>query len=379
MRRIAATLGISLALLLVASAASADVTRLSFQALDSRDVEVELQNGERFDGEVRVVSEEAVVLMTEDGEIRELRYSEIAKLRVPRTPADAPEPTEPPATPTTPRDEASDPGRADSERTPPADAPSLTGSRGYLPDDAVSGDAHARAAALAAAEAHANAQSDEIVLSVEDYQRYRSMISSARVKRIIGWSIASVGALILVATVAEKIDADRWGLSYDGRSRAAAGFILGGVGTPFIILGRSQHRRADAFAEAAAMRRPSASAAQLPVGASATAYGASTTRGTRAEDDGSADEPPSHNSAAASPSLSAPVAGDGPYDQPQAVRRTLAPAGTTATSADDDASADDVDATATSEDDAEDAASTIDAIDEDTANGDTPASSNDEG
>lgn len=368
MQRIATTLLLSLAFLLVAATASAEVTRLSFEALDSRDVHVELRNGERVEGELRVIAEEAVVLLTSDGEVREFRYAEIAKLRVARVAADAPASTEPARSPTPPRDDASTAGRTDIE------APELRDSNRYIPDAAVAADAHARAAAMAAAAAREQAYADELVLNEHDYLRYRSMVSSARVKRIVGWSIASVGALILVATAAEKLDAEQWGRSYDGRRTAAAGFILGGIGTPFIIWGRSQHKSAERFAEASAVRRPYArGAGQYSYGSSTRTYSSSLVPPAPTSTSAGAADAGEQNTSAPSPTFVTPEPGDGPYDTPQAVRRTLietepprepdshAPTDATAASADDDASAGDADS-------ADDAVAT-DSADEETANG----------
>lgn len=253
-------------LLCLSLSASAQVSRLAFEAVRGQPVQVELEGEETIYGQVRVLADESVVILTHEGEVRELRYPSIVRLRVGEPPIKDPSPTLWPT-------DAEQEGNAEVDATPHAfDSRSMdeaeaadqargaspvdpqAPSAGYLStatnDGYLGGGPHGPTAELPESDA-----SRKLYLEQADYDRYRSAIRSSRVKRIVGWTLVSVGAVVMVSSIIEKSEANRWGDSYDMAPGAVTSALMIGGGTPLVISGRRQHRGAVAFAQEAAAAR----------------------------------------------------------------------------------------------------------------------------
>lgn len=216
------------AVLFLSSTASAQVSRISLESVAGEHIEVSLGEDETLRGYIRALTDDRVILLTDDGEVRELQIDRLTRLRIAgHAPAADPRVDDGPAA---------------------VDSSSREATGGYLSptlplrnervDQGVPPDSDVR-----------------LYLELDDYRRYRAMRSSSRVKRIVGWSMAAVGATFFVSAIAQRSRAEAWGHPYDNSSEILSGFLLSGIGVPVAVIGRRQYRAASTFAQDAAVGR----------------------------------------------------------------------------------------------------------------------------
>lgn len=243
---------LSILILCVAATSLAQVTRHAFEAVDTEDLSVELRDGELMQGQVRHVDDERAVLLSEDGEVREVLLKDVAHLRVkPKTGEDATERAKK-------RVDESIKAAEDAEQS----APQRTPSTGYV-DERSSGylsssDASTESPFMRAYEDHATAhRSQRLTLSAIDYGHYQTMIRGSRVKRVIGWTLVATGAVLLAGAIYAANEARRYGDEFENEGFVIFGALHTLTGLPVAIAGRQQYRRAAEFAEEAAKGRAS--------------------------------------------------------------------------------------------------------------------------
>lgn len=268
----------SFLILCIATTSLAQVTRHAFEAVATEELSVELQDGERVQGQLRYVDDERAVILSDAGDVRDIELKDVSRLRL----------------------ASSDPKRAPSKAEAGGDATeraqkhveeslsaaedadesfhqrgSTTGylderSSGYLSSNDPS--THNPFARPTSAQGLLP-DSQPWMLSTIDYEQYRSMLRGSRVKRVIGWSLFATGAVFLTGAIQAANRARR----YNDEFKYPGMFVFGAVsaltGLPIAVAGRQQYRRAGEFAREAAEGR-AAIEANRQEGARTSAEGA---------------------------------------------------------------------------------------------------------
>lgn len=253
---------LSTLILCVATTSLAQVTRYSFEAVATENLEVELGAGQKIHGQLRHVDDERAVILSDDGEVREVSFKDVAHLRVRSKSED---PTASKATAgesateraqrqvdeSIKRAEGADQSFAKSE---PNAGYFEDGSSGYLSSPSASTDSPFSRAYHDQSPQQWN---QGMTLSAIDYGHYRAMVRGSRVKRGIGWSMFATGVLFLTGAVHAASEARRHGYDDDYPGLVVFGALNTLVGLPVAIAGRQQYRRAAEFAREASEGRAS--------------------------------------------------------------------------------------------------------------------------
>lgn len=229
------------------TSAHAQVSYHAFEAVANERLSVELQDGERLEGDVRHIDEARVVLVSASGDVHEIALENVARLRV----VSAEKSTSSADTSKSARAETDKSSAPEDTTTPDFDmpfSPVPTSGGGYL-SEASTAQRNPFQGTGYTPPRHG------LVLTQQDYAAYQKMISQSRVKRVVGWSFFATGVAFLMVMVAEVHDARQWGVKPRVGGLAAVGAVTSLVGLPIAIAGRQQYKRAGELAEQAAAAR----------------------------------------------------------------------------------------------------------------------------
>lgn len=227
-----------------ATAASAAVTQVSVTAVGDARIEVTTQDGRVTVGYVRASNAASMVVVSEDGEVADVPYDEITRLRMMPERVSAPQPvaglsSDAPAPP----DEAS----AASDVAPPQgdrgdDAASVPRA-GYLGE----GSPMASASVLEReAGPYRNRYGTPYAVGFEP-QYVSRLVAKSRHQRIWGGVLVGVGAMGVASSIAALIaHSDTRPVSDDLPALLLSAAMVAG-GTPLILIGRKNHEAAAAY------------------------------------------------------------------------------------------------------------------------------------
>lgn len=229
-----------LAALFLSVHANAHPSRAAFEAVAAEALIVERVDGTRVQGTLAHIDDARAILVDEDGEVHDIALESVTRLRVAKPVAAA--------------------GKISASTNDPSVSSTQTsgyfdkepGSEGYLTPEQAADSENPFAGHPYEAP---NARYGVSLLSYQDYTTYQSMLDASQYKRMVGWSLFATGLGFLALMTAQVRDARRVHQKPRVRAFATVGGLTTAVGLPVAIAGRQQYKRAQRFAENAAVHR----------------------------------------------------------------------------------------------------------------------------